>query len=159
MRPSFIFFIAVVVSQLVVGCKNSPTSPGSLENLQLTFLQGSIGADLMPAVEPDPVSCYLQLLARNTSQTETLANVEIVQAEVFLKSSGEKIGSFSLSTTWDGNLAPGEQDTVVLLKSPSVKVPFQSPCYQGVYLNLEVRSDLSAFTTFKIDSLIFGCVY
>jgi hypothetical protein len=85
MSMKYFYIIAFILLVLCESCKEQITSPLTQSSLQLNFVQGSIGADRMPiAILPgtipipsDPFGCRLALVAKNTSQTNTLSNIQI----------------------------------------------------------------------------------
>jgi hypothetical protein len=142
---------------LLFSCKNGGVSPGPFENLEIQFLSGFISANLEPVAPPDPILCQLVLLVRNNSSSASLQGLGIAEADVFLDSTNARLGAMSFSTTWDGQLGSGEEDTVRLFKVTSQTPIFAPPCEQFVYLNLLIRHQSSAAATMKIDSLLFTC--
>jgi len=149
----------VVVSQLFVSCYNPETPSATLGDLSVRSLDGYIEANLMPVVPPDPITCQISLLVQNGNTTETLIGVSIPQAEVYLDSANQRLGTISFSTTWDGRVGPNEQDTVHLTKVMSQTTLFAPPCTKSVYFNLVVRDQSNNSKTFKTESLLFTCVY
>ena len=149
----------LIVCQLFVCCYNPETPSATLEDLSLRSLGGYIEANLMPVVPPDPITCQISLLVQNGNATETLIGVSIPQAEVYLDSANQRLGTISFSTTWDGRVGPNEQDTVHLTKVMSQTTLFAPPCTKSVYFNLVVRDQSNNSKTFKTESLLFTCVY
>jgi len=149
----------VLVSQVFVSCYNPETPSATLDDLSVRSLGGYIEADLMPVVPPDPITCQISLLVQNGNATETLIGVSIPQAEVYLDSANQRLGTISFSTTWDGRIGPNEQDTVHLTKIISQTPPFSPPCTKSVYFNLVVRDQSNNSKTIKTESLLFTCVY
>jgi hypothetical protein len=140
-------------------CKNDTVSPNVLDNLETRFLSGYISADLMPVIPPDPIYCQLTLLAKNKSSSTSLSGLSMPQAEVFLDSTNQRLGTISFSTTWDGSLGPSEQDTVRLTKVVSQTSLFTPPCEEYVYLNLIIRDQSNVSITLRLDSLLFTCTH
>jgi len=140
-------------------CKNDTVSPNVLDNLETRFLGGYISASLMPVIPPDPIYCQLTLLAKNKSSSTSLSGLSMPQAEVFLDSTNQRLGTISFSTTWDGSLGPSEQDTVRLTKVVSQTWLFTPPCEEYVYLNLIIRDQSNVSITLRIDSLLFTCTH
>jgi hypothetical protein len=153
------FMLAFAVYFAISGCNSQISPPENLDDLQLVFVSGSIGANLMPIIPPDPIRCDIVLVATNKNQTEPLNNISISQADVYLNSSNEKLGTISFTTDWDGKLAPAESDTVRLNKITNQFSVFMPPCSQYVHLNLFVGGNFITPISFETDSLRFGCVY
>ena len=149
----------ILVSQIFPGCKDQLTNPQLFIDLRLSFISGSIGADLMPSVPPDPIGCQIVLLAENKNPTLTITSLSIPRADVFISSSNLKLGTIIFTTNWDGRLAPLEKDTVNLIKVISPVTIFDPPCNEYVYLRILIQDDSNNSITFKTDSLFFGCVY
>lgn len=159
MKTNISYLILLLFSQIFFSCKDQSTSPESLDDLHLTFVSGYIGADLMPSVPPDPIGCQITLIAENRNQTKALLNLSIPQADVFLNSSNQKLGTIAFTTSWDGKLEPAELDTVRIIKVVGQTSPFSIQCDKYVYLNIIVQNDPKNFIICKTDSLLFGCVY
>jgi hypothetical protein len=160
MKTNISFLISLLISQLLFSCKDQPTSPESLDDLHLTFLSGYIWADLMPAIPPaDPVVCQIIFVAENRNQTKALDNLSVPQADVFLNSSNQKLGTITFTTSWDGKLEPAELDTVRITRVVGQTSPFSVQCDKYVYLNIIVQNDPKNSIICKTDSLLFGCVY
>jgi hypothetical protein len=155
----YFFMLAFAVYPAISGCKNQISPPENLDDLQLSFVSGSIGANLMPITPPDPINCNIVLVVTNKNQTEPLNNISITQADVYLNSTNEKLGSIFFATDWDGKLGPAESDTVRLNKITNSVSVFTAPCGKYVHLNLFVRGDIFTPISFETDSLRFGCVY
>jgi hypothetical protein len=159
MKRNIYIVASVLIVQLFSSCKDQTTSPESFDDLHFSFVSGSIGANLMPSVPPDPIGCQIILLAENKNQTNTISNLSIPQADVFLDSSDQRLGTITFTTNWDGRLGPMERDTVYLTKIISQTSLFSPQCNKYVYLKLLVQNDFKNSITFKTDSLFFGCVY
>jgi hypothetical protein len=144
---------------LFITCNDNALLPGSLDDLEIRFLSGTISASLMPFIPPDPIFCQLVVLAKNKSSTSPLASLRIQEADVFLDSTDARLGTISFATAWDGHLSPGEEDTVHLAKVRSPVSLFMPPCRQRIYLNLKVNALLTVSKTFQTDTLRFSCVY
>lgn len=155
-----IFLFELILFVLVFsGCDDQLATPESLADLHLIFVTGDIGADLMPSTPPDPIGCQITLVAENSSTTQTLNNLSASQADVFLNSTNEKLGTITFSSSWDGRLGPTERDTVHLTKVISQTTLFNPQCGKYVYLNLIVKNSPGNFIVHKTDSLFFGCAY
>ncbi len=156
----YAFRFAVVVTALFLRCNDVTVfPPDHFENLEIRVLGGTIGANLMPVVPADPVIARVDLLLKNSSRQTTFSDLKIEEADVFLDSSDTRLGSISFSTSWDGELKPGESDTVRLSKVMSPETLFTPPCRQYVRLILKVVCSLSYFVPVRSDSLLFSCVY
>ena len=155
LRLFFIFIILAFLAQTFLACGDEV----SLDDLQFTFVDGYINANLAPVVPPDPISCKLVFHVENTSYTETISGLDIKEAEVFLIDTNQKLGDIDLTTTWDGMINPHEQVTVVLEKSVGQIAAFKPPCGQAVYINVVVRDISDRFTVLKVNSLMFMCSY
>lgn len=149
----------LIFCQVLVSCYNPETPSATLDDLSVRSLGGYIEADLMPVVPPDPITCQISLLVQNGNATETLNGVSIPQAEVYLDSANQRLGTINFSTTWDGRIGPNEQDTVHLTKVMSQTTLFAPPCTKSVYFNLVVRDQSNSSKTFRTESLLFTCVY
>ncbi|MCK9212078.1 MAG: hypothetical protein M0P61_14650 [Ignavibacteriaceae bacterium] len=145
--------------QMFWGCKDKVTSPPSLDNLHVSFVSGFIGADLMPIIEPDPIDCRIIIVAENSSRTDVLNNLTVGQADVFLNSNNQRLGTIKFSTSWDGRLNPLERDTISLTKVVEQTSPFSPQCNKTVYINLVIQNGEKSFVTIKTDSIGFTCVY
>jgi hypothetical protein len=162
----YLYIIAFILLVSGESCKEHITSPLTQSNLQLNFVQGSIGANLMPIILPDtipipsdPFGCRLVLVAKNTSQTNTLSNIQIKQANVYLSSANQEVGTWFFSTSWDGWLEPGASDTVTLTKSDGSTSNLLDLCDRFLYLSLNIQIGSNKQTTFKSDSIGVLCVY
>ncbi len=155
-----VFLISLILlTQIFLACKDESTSPDSLDGLHLQFVSGYIGANLMPSVPPDPIGCQIIILAENTNPARTLSKLSVLQADVFLNSSNQKLGTITFTSSWDGQLGPVERDTVRLTKVISQTTLFSPQCGKYVYLNVIVQNDSKTSISLKTDSLAFGCVY
>ncbi len=155
-----IFLIGFIFTfQLFCGCKDKVTSPPTLDNLRVSFVGGFIGANLMPIIGPDPIDCRIIIVAENSSRTDVLTNLTIRQADVFLNSNNQKLGTIKFTTSWDGRLNPLERDTISLTKVVEQTPPFSPQCNKNVYLNLVIQNGEKSFVTIKTDSIGFMCVY
>ncbi len=159
MKIKNVFMLAFAFYFAFSGCNDQVLPPDNLNDLQLRIINASIGANLMPITPPDPIRCVIVLAATNKNQTESLNNLSIAQADVYLNSNNKKLGSISFTTDWDGKLGPAESDTVRLSKITNSVSVFTSPCGEYVYLNLFVRQNIFTSISFKTDSMRFGCVY
>ena len=151
--------LCILLLESFFSCNDEISPPENLVDIQLSYVSGSIGANLMPIIPPDPIACQIVLVATSTNQTKPLSGLSITQADVYLNSTNEKLGSIAFTTNWYGQLTPTESDTVRLNKITSPFSIFTPPCGKYVYLNLFVRQNLFTLTSFKTDSLYFGCVY
>lgn len=155
MRKLINFIIIPFLIQIFFSCSDEP----SIDDLEFTFINGYINANLGPVIPPDPISCQLEFNVKNTNFSETISNINIKDAEVYLIRSNQKLGDIDFITTWDGILNPREETTVVLEKPMGQNAPFESPCGQGVFINVIVREKSSDFIILKVDSLMFTCTH
>lgn len=102
-RNPFILSL-ILLTQVFFSCKDQSTTPDSLGDLHLRFVSGYIGANLMPSVPPDPIGCQIIIVAENASVTRTLSKLSAPQADVFLNSSNQKLGTITFTSSWDGQL-------------------------------------------------------
>jgi|GEM_PF-5908547 len=159
MERNIYIVVFILIVQLFFSCKDQTTSPESFDDLHLSFVSASIGANLMPNVPPDPIGCQIILLAENKNQTNIISNLSITQADVYLVSSDQRLGTITFTSDWDGRLEPMERDTVYLTKIIGQTSLFNIQCNKYVYLKLLVQNEFKNSNTFKTDSLFFGCVY
>jgi hypothetical protein len=145
----------------IAGLSCTPTSAvtGSLDDLEIELVQGTITANLMPIVPPDPVSCSLALRVRNANPTTPISGVFFPSGELQLSSTGQRIGTFTFSSEWKGRLAPLEADTVLVRKASSLLPVTLHPCGEHVDLLLAVRNAFPIARTVRLDTLRFECVY
>ena len=158
----FIVQMMALIGAFGLGCKDTVTvipPGGDLNDLETTLLSGSIGANLMPFVPPDPITCRIVLTVRNTSTSESMAGLRLPGAEVVRDTPDVRLGQIYFSTTWNGRLDPGEQDTVHLVKVLEQTPLFAPPCGTHVHLNLLLSNGAGDVRIVRIDSLFFGCVY
>jgi hypothetical protein len=148
-----------VICQLFANCDNPETPSATLDDLSIRFLDGYIEANLMPVVPQDPIVCQIAFLVQNGNPTEALIGLSITQAEVYLDSTNQRLGTINFLTAWDGRIGPIEQDTVRLTKVISQTTLFPPPCMRKVYFNLVVKDQGNNSKTFKTESLLFSCVY
>ena len=127
--------------------------------MEIRFISGWIGADLMPAIPPDPIMCQIVLLLQNKSESETVRGISFPGARVFLSSSHQRLGQISFSTDWDGEIEPAIADTVRLTKLISSTTLFNPPCDKYVYLELIILQPNDSTRTFKTDNLLFACAH
>jgi hypothetical protein len=165
MKHTVIFLFAILMSQSLPSCKdqstneNPPITPDPLGDLRLKFVSGYIYANLMPSIPPDPIVCKISIVAENASQTRVFSGLSVLQADVFLNSSNQKLGTIAFTTSWDGQLGPSERDTIQLSKVVSQTTLFSPQCSKQVFLNLIVQDESNNTIALKTDSLDFGCVY
>lgn len=149
-----------LLSGAMFRCNDSSTAPDNLNDLHLRFVRGSIGANLMPSVPPDPIGCEILFIAENTGAAgRRLKDLTIPKADVFLATGSEKLGSVTFSTLWDGEIGPGERDTVRIQKNMSPTPLFPPQCGKYVYLTITMQNAAGASIVLTTDSLYFGCVY
>ena len=151
--------ILFVTSFFLLACERDLPRSSALDDLEIQFLSGLIWANLGPVVPPDPIYCQIELLFINTSSEERLSGLKTPWAQVFLDSTNQLLGGFSLSTDWDDTLEPNDQNTVTLIKDVLEEHPFEPPCRKFVYLEIEVKNGAYEPKLFRTDSLLFTCVY
>ena len=152
-------FAAFICGVVVTNCCREVTAPTVMDHLDVEYLSGSIAADLMPIVPPDPIIAQVELLVENTHSSQSLRDIEISQADVYLVAGNERLGQIEFASTWDGCLEPAEQDTVHLTKTQKEASPFNPPCTETVYLSLKIEHKSGAQTTVNTDVLPFNCWY
>ncbi len=126
--------------------------------LDFKFLSGSIGANLMPIVPPDPISATVVVEVSNLT-SENVSEVAMPWANVFEVGSPNRLGRIEFSTSWDGHLAPSEKDTVTVNKISSGTKLFDPPCGQDVFLQITAERSGEEVSVFDTDTLTFGCVF
>jgi hypothetical protein len=153
--------IAFLLILSLVGCKEQPTSPVSQNILQLDFVSGSISANFMPPLPLDTIwdqyVCELVIVAKNSSQTDSLNGIQIKQADVFISSTNQRLGTWNFFTRWDGKLGPNEKDTIKLRKVSGRLASRYGACYNFVYLNFIVNKDANHQIKYKSDSIFVSC--
>jgi hypothetical protein len=164
MKSICIACLGFIVISNVFCCKDQTASPiqsTPYENLQLNILEGSVNGDLMPPYLIDPIQCKLVLAVKNLSLNDTLVNLCMPYADVYLKGSNENVGRIQFHTKWDGILSPDECDTVRLDKGRNIPgtPPFLPSCDNSTYLKLIIQCDSLIIMTYKIDSLKCYCDY
>ena len=139
-------------------CQDKVTNP-SLDHLKVEFIEGFIGADLMPVVPPDPIFSHLKIVIENQHSWYTFENLTVKYGYVVLNSTNSILGKIEFNSIWDGILEPSDIDTVELDKGLGSEKLFDPPCGQEVYLNIEIHCDCGTSKHHETDLLIFGCVY
>jgi hypothetical protein len=109
-QKGLLYSFFLIASQLFAHCDNNETPPATLDDLSVRYLEGYIEANLMPVVPPDPIVCRITVLAQNSNPTETLSGLSLPQADVFLDSSNQRLGTITFGSSWDGQLGPNDQD-------------------------------------------------
>lgn len=154
----FILLIFLIPIFLCGNCHDKVTNP-SLDHLKVEFIEGFIGADLMPVVLPDPIFSHLKIVIENQHSWNTFENLTVKYGYVVLNSTNSILGKIEFNSNWDGILEPSDIDTVELDKVFESEKLFDPPCGQEVYLNIEIHCDCGASKHHETDLLIFGCVY
>ena len=157
-NKGFIFISITTMLLLLSNCKKEVTKPPQ-EFLKIQFIEGYIAADLMPVIPPDPIICRITLTMENTNKSESLRDLSINFADVFLTTSDSLLGKIEFNSNWDGILNPAELDTIELVKVSESQPIFNPPCSQEVYLNIKIQCDCGSSDFYKTENLIFGCVY
>lgn len=160
MRKSVRVALWLVVSLMFAGppgCGDDDTTkPPTV--LQFTFLDGSIGANLMPIVPPDPIGATAMVEIVNPTGDE-FSNVSIPWADVRLAADNSKLGRIEFSTTWRGVIRAFQTDTVTVTKVNAGTTLFDAPCGQGVLLRIAGVQAVGVSTVFESDTLLFACVF
>ena len=151
--------ILFITSFFLLACEEDLPQRSVLNDLEIQFLSGLIEANLGPVVPPDPIYCRIELLLINRNSEESLGGLNIPSAQVFIDSTNKLLGGFPFSTDWDGMLEPDDEDTVTLVKDSDIleERPFDPPCREFVYLELEVKNGSYEPKSFRTDSLFFTC--
>lgn len=155
--------LAVLLMWSCGDSEDGPSGTGpvdsSLTNLEVTWYGGTIGANLMPIVPPDPITCQVWLILENKSADRAFTKLEVPTAEVFLVRPDSLLGTIPLETDWDGYLAPAEIDTIRFFKNTGDQAIFPAPCNAQVWLNLLIGSAGGGTTVFPSLPLTFQCVF
>jgi hypothetical protein len=130
-----------------------------VSDLYVAWDGGSIGADLMPIVPPDPVICNAWLILENRNPREAFSKVSVPSADVILVRSDSTLGTIPLETDWDGLLAPGRRDTIWFFKSRGNEAIFSPPCGERVFVDFVIRNADGDAKVFRPDTLTFTCVF
>ena len=165
MKAYDVLSIVRVVLCLSFGCLNctnnpvTPISPEMLKFLELHVVEGSILANLMPSIPPDPIVSRITIVANNRSTLDTMNGLKVLAADVYVASNDSLLGRMTFTSAWDGRLSPGERDTVIANKVRSDTTLFHPTCRDLVYLTIFVGSDIEHSKSITSDTLQFGCVY
>lgn len=158
--------VLLLAALLWYSCGESSNCPCSqpeieppLSELSITWDHGSISANLMPIVLPDPVICQAWLILENKSKTEAFSGIQIPTAGVFLAENDSALGTISLETVWSGYLAPGTRDTVLFFKNAGSGESFDPPCGERVLLDFLIQDADGDTALFRSDALTFTCVF
>lgn len=139
------------------GCDDDdPQCPGPVKELSFRFLSGTISANLMPIIPPDPIGASLEVEVSNLTPY-TITQVSIPWADVVHADSIQTLGRIDFSTTWGGVLAPMKTDTVTLTKINAGTKLFDPPCTERVVLKCQGRRDNQNIVVFDSDTLTFAC--
>jgi hypothetical protein len=156
--------IPVLLLLLLTGCKDTgqeQTKDQGL-NIRFTLVDGRLWADFRTPILPedDNVRCEFTLVVRNESHTVALDGAQIPNVEVFRATGMQRIGIVQLYSTWDGNLAAGETDTVQLIKrtmqGPTL-VPI--PCDSLITYKIALMRGSDILGLVRRDSVLFGCYH
>ena len=163
---SYFRLAVLLVALLLCSCEDSENClcpPDQIDppvsDLSVTWHGGSIGADLMPIVPPDPVMCQAWLILENKNSREAFSKVEIPRADVILMRNDTILGTIPMETDWGGLLAPGEIDTIFMFKSAGTQPIFSPPCGERVFVDFMIRNADGDEKIFRPDTLIFQCVF
>ena len=159
----FLSAVVLVLSLCCLSCTNNDEMvsipPNISQYLDLQFVTGSVTANLMPFIPPDPISAAITLTAKNTHASQSMIGLRILKADVFRQTDSTLLGTFNFTSTWDGDLNPGDQDVVVAAKVRASATLFNPPCNEYVYLTILVGTDSNNVKVITSDSLRFACVY
>lgn len=154
--------IPILLLLLLTGCKDTgqeQTGDQSL-NIRFTLVDGRLWADFRTPILPedDNVRCEFTLVVRNESHTVALDGAEIPNVEVFRAAGMQRIGIVQLYSTWDGNVAAEETDTVHLIKrtmqGPTL-VPI--PCDSLITYKIALKQQDQVLGIIQRDSVLFEC--
>lgn len=155
---------AVLATALLCSCEDSdrclcPRGDDSqLPYLSVTWLDGNIGANLMPPVPVDPIGFQARLILANANPRETYT-IRIPSADVILADNDSLLGTIRIETDWDGVLFPAEQDTVFFFKLTETERIFGPPCNERVWLDFLIQRSDGKATIYRPDPIVFTCVY
>ncbi|MEE9271312.1 MAG: hypothetical protein V3V49_13750 [Candidatus Krumholzibacteria bacterium] len=154
---SRIIGVAAVVLLATFGCSDDDPTFRVAPRLQFRFLSGTIGANLMPIVPPDPIQATVSVEVSNL--TGDTVSVTVPGADVFLVRTNAKLGRIDFATAWGGRLNPGQVDTLTVAKINAGVKLFDPPCTEDVVLRITGQSPAIGSVTFDSDTLTFGCVF
>lgn len=152
----------VMVCVLAGGCKDQGTTVEGSSLVRVEILTALLWADFRTPSLPDEdgVRCEFSVRVYNTSHSVALEEGRIPWVEVFRTGTMERLGAVQLETTWNGHLAPGAIDTVLMRKlprqGPTLSVPL--PCGEFVSLTLRVTEHSQEVSMVRADSLLFECL-
>ena len=159
-------FVALLIVLMLCSCgesEDSQYSPDRIDppvsDLSVTWNGGSIGANLMPIILPDPVGCEVWLILENKNRLEAFSRVRIPTADVILVGTDSALGTIPLETDWDGLLAPGKKDTIRFFKNAGAEKIFDPPCSKRVRMDFKIWNADGDTKVFRSDTLTFQCVY
>lgn len=160
------FLAGVLAALLWCSCDDSGECPPPrgridppLSDLSIEWESGSIAANMMPIVPPDPIICQARLILRNNNPREAFSQVRIRAADVILARNGSILGTIPIATDWDGLLAPGKTDTVLFYKNTGDEAIFTPPCNERVLVDFKVRNADGDTKVFRPDTLTFSCTF
>ncbi len=158
MYPIKISLLGIMIFTLLfyTGCKKQVTSFDQ-QNVEIKFIEGFVAVSLMPSTPPipDPVFAQVTLLLKNKDATNPKTGIRIPQADIFLASNDEKLGSIRFTTEWDGTLLPAEQDTVQLDKIAETKPVVKVKRGENVYLRIKITLPNRKPIWFQTPALLF----
>lgn len=159
------YLVAALVALLACSCEDSGCpcsingSDPPIAELIVSWDTGTIGANLMPIVPPDPVVCQATLILENTNPQQSFSKITVPTADVILVRDDSTLGTIPLETDWDGRLAPGKADTILFFKSTGDEPIFDAPCGERVLLDFTIRNADGDTKVFRPDTLTFFCVF
>ncbi len=156
----FILFTWIIfLSVMSASCTQDAVLPPPVTGLSLSVLDVSIGANLMPIVPPDPVVCRMTLVVHNGDMAESYIGLAVREGTVVVESTGSPLGTIRFTSMWDGHLAPGETDTVMVEKLAGTRAPFDPPCGARVTLRTAVVGLAGTIIPVSAEGIVFQCVY
>ena len=163
---SYFSLVLVLAILLLCSCEDSEDCvclPDRIDppmsDLSVTWDRGTIYANLMPIVPPDPVICRAWLILENKNPREAFSKVDVPTADVILVGADSTLGTIPMETDWDGLLAPGQRDTVLFFKNVGNQVMFSAPCSEQVFLDFMIQNTDGDAKVFRPDTLVFTCVF
>lgn len=146
-----------VLILLFAACDDS--GMGSAANdILIDSVSASITANLEPPVSSNPVSCQVQVVLSNKSSS-MYWRLGFPSGEVFLSSTGEKLGVVRFATPWDGVLLPGERKSISLRNADSTAAMVRVTCGESVFLKLSLYQTNNRLTEVAAPQSPFQCYH
>ena len=152
---------AALVMSGILACSDMGSEP-SIEHLEVRYLGGSIVADMMPVISPEPndrIFCTVDLIVRNSSAQWLDVRLRIMRADLRRSGTRTRLGTLSFATDWDGILEPFQTDTLRLVKRALSEDFAQPECEASVELDCEIGESEDVLIRFTAAPMIFHCVY